>query len=566
MKLAAPVALVLAAAAAPAGAQRAVGDVFHAGDERNWLVEQEGKTLGHSWSRYEGEVELLGLRAHLFRGQVELALETPGGVFEQRYTTDLWTDERGHPLRFLLQGRVSDVYSRVEAVLAEGKADLKVRQGPKESEKRVDFPAGGYLLANNFAAHLDLLLALDAPGPGKARQYTLFSANAIQAFPYTVTHVEERAAADPGGAAVSVFEDSLGERLHLVDGRLERVEVPAQKILMRRVQEPFTQITIEPPVAGGETSDLEREDVRIADGEVSLAGTITRPKGAGGRLPALFFVSGSGGQDRDGVAAGIDLGTHEILDRLTRDGFLVLRVDDRGVGESTGPLNELTFDDLVEDARRAVGYLLGRDDVDPARVAVIGHSEGGETAPLLATSIPEIAAIVLMAGPGRPIDALLEEQLLRARREAGAGEDELAELEFALADFLEKVRTGAALDGVEWPPEVQIFVPARAWLRSHTLQDPIANLKKVRCPVLILQGERDIQVSAERDAPRLLDALEEAGHEDHELIVFPGLDHLFKKTVGERSSELDYLKTRPVAPEFLDKLSGWLRAHLMRTK
>src|SRR5262249_58570341 len=99
-------------------------------------------------------------------------------------------------------------------------------------------------------------------------------------------------------------------------------------------------------------------------------------------VPALTFLSGSGGQDREGFSSGIDLGTHEILDRLTREGFLVLRFDDRGVGASTGPTQDIVFDDLVGDGRRAVRYLLARPDVDPKRVAVIGHSEGGLSAPV----------------------------------------------------------------------------------------------------------------------------------------------------------------------------------------
>ena len=94
-------------------------------------------------------------------------------------------------------------------------------------------------------------------------------------------------------------------------------------------------------------------------------------------------------------------GTHEILDRLTEEGYLVLRVDDRGVGQSKGPLKDIGFDGLIADARACVEYLLEREDVDPGRVAVIGHSEGGETAPILARELPEIAAIVLMAAPGR---------------------------------------------------------------------------------------------------------------------------------------------------------------------
>jgi pimeloyl-ACP methyl ester carboxylesterase len=197
-------------------------------------------------------------------------------------------------------------------------------------------------------------------------------------------------------------------------------------------------------------------------------------------------------------------------------------------------------------------------------VALIGHSEGAMSAVLLAERMPRIAAVVLMAGPGRPIDVLLAEQLLDARRKSGAGPEELGELEAQIAGFLASVKEGRPIDAAALPPELAVFVPARAWLSSHLLQDPLANLRKLRCPVLILQGERDVQVSAERDAPPLLAALRDAGNEDCELVIFPGLDHLFKRVPGETASELDYLKSRPVDAEFLEALSTWLRERLLK--
>ncbi len=551
---------------AQAAQERSIGDVFRPGDESHWVIEQEGKGLGHCSSRYEGEVELGGLRLHAFRARVAIELELPSGAIEQRFTTDLWTDARGHPQRFRFQSRMGDVYARVDGALSDGKAELEVRQGPSESTLQRSVPADAHLLANNFVSHLELVLALDPPAAGATREYTFFSANALAGFPLKVTHLEERASVGPRSEPGAVYQDSLGERLHLTrGGRLELVEIPAQKIAIRSVSEPFPEFSLEPPEAVAAAPDLEREDVTIVDGDVSLAGTITRPKGASGRLPALFFISGSGGQDRDGVSAGIDLGTREILDRLTQDGFLVLRVDDRGVGGSKGPLADMTFDDLVEDAARAVRFLLGRPDVDPARVALIGHSEGGVSAPLLAARFP-LAAIVLMAAPGRPIDALLFEQLRHAREQAGASEEELAGFDRQFEGFIGAIAKGEELELESLPPELRAFAPARAWVESHLSQDPLANLRAVHCPVLILQGERDIQVSAERDAPLLAQALDEAGHGDHELVVFEGLDHLFKRTPGEVSSELDYLKARPVAPEFLEKISSWLEARLMAGK
>jgi len=544
-------ALLLALAQTPGG----LPGPLEPGREATWTIEQAGQRLGECSSRYEGEVALGLARAHLFHDQVRIELPSATDTLEQRFTVDLWTDAEGHPLRFDLRAQLGGVVSAVVGVFAGGKAELVVRQGPGEKKLSVDVPPTAYLLANNFVSHIELLLA--ARPPADTHSVTLFSGSLLRTLPYTLKAVLDAKESDE-----TVYEDSLGERLHWsADGRLTRVEVAAQKIEMRRVEAKLERFTIELPSLA-RADDLEREEVKIVEGPVSLAGSITKKKGASGRLPAVFFLSGSGGQDREGFSSGLDLGTHEILDRLTREGFLVLRVDDRGVGDSTGPLDDITFDDLLADGRSAVHFLLARPDVDPKRVVLIGHSEGGISAPILAASEP-IAAVVLMAAPGRPLEALLHEQLRLGRERAGAKPDELDAFAKQLDSFLADVAAKKPLTAAGLPPELAAFVPAHAWLASHIGRDPLPILAKVRCPILIAQGGHDVQVSAERDAPKILAALEADKHPDHELKVFPKLDHLFK-VASEPPSELDYFKSRPIDPEFLDALSTWLRARLLK--
>lgn len=532
---------------------RLLSDIYRPGAEACWAIEQGGVRLGECATRYEGEAALGSLRAHLFRDQVRLEIPTPGGKLEQRFTVALWTDEHGHPLRFDLRAQIGDAKSAVEGTFAGGKAELVVRQGPSAQPLSVQVPADAYLLTNNFVSELELALALAPEGP-----LTFFSGSVLQTFPFSLERVEAA-----GGTLV--YDDSLGERLTLSPERkLTLLEIPAQKLSMRRGAERIERFTIEldqraPP------ADIEREEVRIDDGVVSLAGTLTRKKGLvaqGGRLPAVFFLSGSGPQDREGFSSGIDIGTHEILDRLTREGFLVLRVDDRGVGGSTGPTQGIDFGDLVEDGRRALRFLLARPDVDPARVVAIGHSEGGLSAPVLAAEEP-LAAIVLMAAPGRPLEDLLREQLLFGKKRGGASAAELEDFALELEGFLEAIAKGDELTPDGMPPELAGFLPARAWLASHLGRDPLPFLTKVRCPILILQGGKDVQVSAERDGPKLVAALEAAKHVDHELKLFPTLDHLFKKA-SDPPSELDYIKSRPVDAEFLEALVAWLRQRLQK--
>jgi pimeloyl-ACP methyl ester carboxylesterase len=543
----------------PARAQD-VASLRRAGDTAVWAFEQAGQRIGQCASVYEGEVELAGLRAHHFREQVVLRIDTPSGPFEQRYRCELWIDARARPLRMRLEAAVGDSYSSVEATFAAGKAEAAIFQGGKERKLTLDVAPDAYLLCNNFLSQLELALAFEMPAEGEPRKLNLFSGNSLQGLTYEVEHVGPLAESE-GGPGVKL-SDSLGETLSLdAAGRLIACEVAGQQLVLRRVVEPVEPLALERPAARPRP-ELDREDVRIQYGDVSLAGTLTRPPGAEGKLPGVFFVSGSGGQDRDGFASGIDLGTHEILDRLTLEGFAVLRVDDRGVGESTGPTEDLDLDDLVEDARQCALFLQARADVDAARIVLIGHSEGAVTVPILAADMEGIAAIVLLAAPGRSVFDILVEQLLAGKRAEGAQAAELEAFERRAREFLVALAAGGQIERAGLPPELEYFLDARAWLASHAKVDPVANLAKLTCPILLLQGERDIQVSAERDARPLAAALTASEHPDFELVLYPELDHLFKRTQGEKPSGLDYLKDRPVDSEVLDKLAVWLRARV----
>ena len=161
------------------------------------------------------------------------------------------------------------------------------------------------------------------------------------------------------------------------------------------------------------------------------------------------------------------------------------------------------------------------------------------------------------------MDVLVREQLAYQRSLAGTDAAAIAELERSVDAAFARLRRGEPVPAQDLPADLAPLLAERAWLESHLRQDPLANLRRVRCPVLVLQGGRDIQVSAERDAPALLAALEAAGHEDHELVVFPELDHLFKRSTEERPSGLEYLRARPVDEAFLDTLAAWLTERLL---
>lgn len=278
-----------------------------------------------------------------------------------------------------------------------------------------------------------------------------------------------------------------------------------------------------------------------ADGTV-LAGTITIPPGRG-RLPAVVLIHGSGALDRDET-----IGPNKIFlqlsNAISNAGFVAVRYDKRGVGESRA-VHGATRDDLLADVRAAVAFARARSEVDPDRVFLLGHSEGAELAPTVAATDPRVAGLVLMGAPALPLSEISMRQLLASnppeRREAAKR---------AEAEALERIRRSTDA--------------SNAWYRSSMDVDPVVDVARGRAPILILQGESDVQVLAS-DLPRLIAAAKP--NHDVTVRIFPGLDHLFEpipaaETATPQRSLAWYLSTpERVDPEVLRTLLGWLQAH-----
>lgn len=556
-------AVLVVGPAARAG-ERSVSALYEPGDQAVWSFTLADKPIGRQLFRYEGPTTLAGVSAHRFRSWVIMDAAMPLPV-EQRFLSELWVDEQGRPLRHVLGVEMGSNRSTVELTFEGRQAAARIVQAPAPRSLEFDLPGEVFVQANNVLGPFELLLALRPPTEHASLETLLISSNVLQVFPYEASWVKD---VDTEGGTVHVYRDSLGETLSFDEsGRLLTLEVPAQQLVVRRseteVVEPFE---LSPASVAPQSSwdDFDVEEVTITHGEVSLAGSLTRPAGAEGRLPGVFFISGSGLQDRDGFSSGVDVGTRQVLDRLTRAGFAVLRVDDRGAGSSTGPTRGIGYQDLLADARACLDFLLAHDGVDPSCVAVIGHSEGGITAPLLAAERSQVAAIVLMASSGRPLTEVIMEQNARALDLSGITGDERDAMLTEIRHVLELVTSEGELSPEDLPEDYRAMLGMRPWLQQHARQDPVANLARVRCPVLIVQGELDFQVSAERDAPLLQAALDDAGHEDHELVVFDGLDHLFKRAPGEESRFSDYFTDRDVDEAFLARLESWLVERLAR--
>ncbi len=328
-------------------------------------------------------------------------------------------------------------------------------------------------------------------------------------------------------------------------------------------------------------------EITFTSDDATLAGTLTLPHDDGPH-PGLVLVSGSGAQDRDGMNHGMPGYTplRWLADHLTRHGFAVLRFDERGIAASTGDHEAATTNDLANDVTAGVIFLADQDRLDPERVGVLGHSEGAMIAASVAASLPEVAFVVSMAGPGVPSVELLAVQVQRIAETSGMSESEVAEAverqrqvsrlvqarEWeALEAYLREAGTEqierlspqqrAQLGDVDALLELQVSVTMAElqspWMMHFLDADPRDDWRRVTVPVLALFAELDVQVDLDQNRGPLEMALAEAGNDDVTVVVFPRANHLFQEAVTGNVDEYSELAMAFV-PGFLDLISDWL--------
>jgi dienelactone hydrolase len=297
------------------------------------------------------------------------------------------------------------------------------------------------------------------------------------------------------------------------------------------------------------------EEVSVEAKGFTLAGTLLVPKTGKPPFPAVITITGSGQQTRDEYLPLPGLEKYrpfrQIAETLASRGIVVLRVDDRGVGLSKGKetLKVSTSANFADDVRAQVDFLREQHVVDPARIALLGHSEGGIIAPMVAASDRRIAAIVLMAGTAKRGDQIIAYQVNQGLEEDATLTEE-ARIK-ARADQSEAMRKAVAGDATA--PEL-LRTP---WMRYFLAYDPLPAIRKVRQPILILQGELDRQVTADQ-AEMLAKAAREAGNRDITVRMFPGLNHLFLPAKTGAVTEYSSLSTNAIPDDAMKQLSDWL--------
>lgn len=516
------------------------GQLYTVGEVRVFELIQAGKKIGTSWGRYDGP---LAGGLHRFSTRVELSLPASapntGGPGEPlRSIGEIVVDARGDLVRGLERSKAIELRF-------ERSGDTLVFTAGREREE-LGFKTGTAYMSFATIFHEELMFGLRELRVGDVG-WRLVSLSGSLPTDWTAKITAQ-------DASTATITTNLGETIHLHDGRIARVEVTADdlEVIVPAKPAPWPTWEIEAPptlaYAPPASATFQRRELELPgqQGEPKLVGELLIPAGKG-PFPAVLFISSTGQQDRYGFAGPppVDLGSHMLTDALAQAGIAVLRYDERGFGGSAdGPVS---YSGQLEDARRGLRTLLVQDEVDPDRIALVGHGEGGWKALQLAGEGRGVRAVALLASPGRPYEALLKAQAAQA---IDAVPPELrAEARKTQEKTLTALRTGK-----EVPPELARTAP---WIREALAVDPEALISKAEGALWLAQGEKDFEVDPDKDAAALA-RLARKHKKKITVMLYPQLDHLFKAEPGTSAPARYLAPGREVDPKFLADLSTWL--------
>jgi uncharacterized protein len=325
----------------------------------------------------------------------------------------------------------------------------------------------------------------------------------------------------------------------------------------------------------------EEVAIKNTKANITLAGTLTLPSKEGD-FPVVILITGSGAQNRDEEFFG-----HKpfliISDYLTKNGIAVLRYDDRGFGQSSGNFISATPLDFASDVESAISYLKTRKEINKNKIGLVGHSEGGIVAPIVASTSKDISFIVLLAGLGIEGDKGLKQQSELTLKILGASESEIQKLKKINADISEIISKNQNTEALKVnltkytqenfeampaylkPPGItkaQFVADQTDMIASPGYQfiwnyDPVPFLEKVICPVLALNGEKDLQVAPKENLAGISDALKKGGNTNVTTKVLPNLNHFFQEC--ETGSPAEYATIdQTFSPIALAELTNWI--------
>lgn len=326
------------------------------------------------------------------------------------------------------------------------------------------------------------------------------------------------------------------------------------------------------------------EEVKVDNklDSVILAGTLTLPSREG-KYPVVILISGSGPQNRDE-----ELLNHKpflvLSDYLTRNGIGVFRYDDRGTASSTGNYNSATTEDFARDVNAIFEYLMTRKEIDHAHIGLIGHSEGGIIAPMVASKSKDVSFIVMMAGTGIPGNELLLLQQEAILKVSGEKEAQIKEMTTFNKEIFNIILNESNDDSItsqltayikkvsksnpEWMSSnkldeeslIQMTVKSidTPWMKYFIRHNPALVLQKVKCPVLAINGSKDLQVPPKENLAAIKKALDLAGNSKVTIKELPGLNHLFQECTTGNPSEYSQID-QTISPVALEEICGWIK-------
>lgn len=507
-----------------------------------------------------------------FSGSGNTSLKIPGGTLVQDTTIEL--DKAGVPQSFSVKGNAKGDPFKQSTTFKDGKA---VSTAGARTEE-IPYTDNGAVFVNAVAYIMQFIGARYDTERGGSQVIPLFpnmkaemertGRDEVRANLKSVTPtVFGRYTLNIAGAAVfTLWTDAAG--------RLAVIYLPSQKFAAVRAEyasffEPLRQNLIAkvkgivPDYSAPANAPFTAEEVTVPAKGFNLAGTLLLPKTGQRPFPAVVMSTGSGQQTRDEPAlASVEKYRpfRQIAEYLAARGIAVLRADDRGVGDSGGleTLDKVTTFDFADDVRAQVAYLRTRSDIDPARISIIGHSEGGVIAPLVAASDPRLAAIVLMAGTARRGDDVLRFQFnYAAEHDPKLSAEEKAKARQETENFLRAIKENG--DVSKYPLALRGL--NSAWGRAFISYDPLTTIRKVRQPILILQGGLDLQVTPEQ-ARMLEEAARQSGNKDVTVRLFLNLNHLFLPARSGEEREYASLDTYALSDEVLQAIGDWLQVKL----
>jgi len=529
-----------------------------------WLGEQ-------SIGREEFEIKCQADGGYSASGHTDF--KAPGASIDLNTTLDV--DKSGEPLSSTAKGSVNGKPFDQSVIVKGALATVTSAGGSKE----LPFAKGSSLLGGNIFHMFQFLLARYDAAAGGSQEHQIFPN-----LPGKIERVarDEVQAAGIAASPVPLAFDrysitvATSNVIAWVDtkGRIAALAVPLQNfaavreeysgfvpsfkaILSAKMKE--TEVDYAAPAGAPFTA----EEVTVEAKGFTLAGTLLLPKTGKAPFPAVVTITGSGQQTRDEYLPLPGLEKYrpfrQIAEALASRGIAVLRVDDRGVGNSRGieSLKASTSANFADDVRAQIDFLRERREIDPKRIALVGHSEGGIIAPMVAASDPAVAAIVLLAGSGKRGDAVIAYQVDQGlERDATLNDEAKAK---ARAEQQEAMRKAIAGDASA--PEML----RSPWMRYFLSYDPLPAIRKVRQPILILQGELDRQVTADQ-AELLAKAARDGGNRDVTARIFPGLNHLFLPAKTGAVTEYSSLGASAIPDDVMKQLTDWLVEKLKAPK